>query len=162
MNERDLSVLEDARMLASGAAWSIELQIRRLKSGCCEVESCVMQPFVDFHYLLIAVGRLEKAAKLAGHVIDISAELKKFKSQLPWLAKLRNAMEHIDDYQLGHGRDSSVLIRDLHVFACDNESIDWLGVNVEYKTVVGAASSSLECIQVEWERITCQSTRTHN
>ena len=83
MNDRDLAVLEDARMLANRAAWSIELQIRRLNLDHREIEGFVMQPFVDFHYLLIAIGRLEKAAKLAGHVINMSAELERFKFQLP-------------------------------------------------------------------------------
>jgi hypothetical protein len=158
MNDRDLAVLEDARMLANRAAWSIELQIQRLNRDEYEIDGFVMQPFVDFHYLLIAIGRMEKAAKLAGHVIDMSAPLKQFKSQLPWLPKLRNAMEHIDDYQLGRGRDTTVTTNGLHVFTDGRDSMHWLGVEVEYKTVVSAASSLLEGIQAEWRRITCHSS----
>jgi hypothetical protein len=158
MNDRDLAVFEDARMLANRAAWSIELQIRRLNLGNFEIEGFVMQPFVDFHYLLIAIGRLEKAGKLAGHVIDMSTELERFKSQLPWLPKLRNAMEHIDDYQLGKGRDASVRTGDLHVFSGGKDSMHWVGVEVEYKAVVQAASCLLEFMQAEWERITRHSS----
>lgn len=140
-------------MLANRAAWSIELQIQRLSLGLREIEGFEMQPFVDFHYLLIAIGRLEKAAKLAGHVIDMSVRLELFKSQLPWLPKLRNAMEHIDEYQLGRGRDTSVRISDLHVFVGGASSMNWLDVEVEYKAIVQAASSLLEFIQAEWKRV---------
>jgi len=152
MNDHDLAVLEDARMLAIRAACSIELQIQRLNREHLEIEDFVMQPLVDFHYLLIAISRLEKAAKLASHAIDMTAPLKQFKSQLPWLPKLRNAMEHIDDYQLGKGRDTSIRIGDLHVFVHSTNSMNWLGIEVEYKSIVRAASSLLESIQAEWKR----------
>jgi hypothetical protein len=151
MNDCDLAVFEDARMLANRAVWSIKLQIQRLNLGHTEIEGFVMQPFVDFHYLLIAIGRMEKAAKLASHVMDMSKELERFKSRLPWLPKLRNAMEHIDDYQIGSGRDKSVRTGDLHVFSGGKDSMHWLGVEVEYKAVVQAASCLLEFIQAEWE-----------
>ena len=67
-------------------------------------------------------------------------------------------MEHIDDYQLGLGRDTSVRTGELHVFAGGVGSMHWLGVEVEYKTVVQASSSLLEFIQTEWERITRHSS----
>lgn len=149
MNERELAVYEDARMLASNAVWTVELQIRRLTSRKLEIEDFVMQPFVDFHFLLIALGRLENAAKLAGTVVDLSTEIHEFQSQLPWLRKLRNTMEHINDYQLAQGRDKSVRIGELHVFGDFQGGMTWLGEEVNYDLALQSSQTLFDAIRTK-------------
>lgn len=146
MNEQQLAHYENGRMLASRAMWTIELQILRLNSERLEVKDFVMQPLVDFHFLLIALGRLEKAAQLVNSVVDISVGLNHFKQELPWLRKLRNVLEHIDEYQQGIGRNSSIKTSELHVFGGGKDNMHWLGEEVEYKKVLSASNNLFEAI----------------
>lgn len=96
--EQQIALHEEARNLANIACCSIELQIHRLSKEEAEIPEFVMQPVVVFHFLLIAINRLRVAADLVSKTIDISRQIKEFDKSLPEWRKMRNVMEHIDEY----------------------------------------------------------------
>ena len=129
-NERIVATYEDARSLANIAVWSVELQIHRLKAEETEIPDFVMQPVVDFHFLVIALTRLRKAAELAAKTTDISAALKEFDETLPDLKKIRNVLEHIDEYRLGEGRNKNVKANELQTVILNHDQIFWSGYEI--------------------------------
>jgi len=147
MNERELALYEDARHWANLAMWSIELQLKRLGSEKREIEEYVMQPLADFHFLLTALCRLRNSALLVSKVADISDDIAEFDNQLPWLKRLRNVLEHIDEYRTGDGRDESVSIRSLQVFSYAPNYFEWLGERVDFAKSRSAGTYLFRAIQ---------------
>lgn len=145
--EQQIALYEEARSLANIACWSIELQIHRLRKEETEIPEFVMQRVADFHFLLIAINRLRHAADLAAETIDIAREIKKFDQSLPAWRKMRNAMEHIDEYWQHKGRDPSVSAGGLPVFLFDEDAVTWCGVELKLETVRQASSRPFQAIQ---------------
>lgn len=152
--EKQIALYEEARRLANIACWSIELQILRLRKGEAEIPEFVMQRVADFHFLLIAINRLRRAAVLVSATIDILRQkeefdqsIKEFKESLPESKNMRDVMEHIDDYWQGKGRVSSVSAGDLAVYLFDDDSVTWCGVEFNLGTVRQASSRLFQAIQ---------------
>jgi len=124
-----------ARRLANVSLWAIELQCRRLRSTEPEDDTFVFRKWADFDFLIVALTRLRRAAKLAAKLPEIQSELvpaiKDFDSGLPHLKKMRDVAEHIDDYAVDKGRETSVQRYGLEVSSLydDEEGIalEWLG-----------------------------------
>ena len=147
--EQQIALYEEARSLANIACWSIELQIHRLRKEEAEIPEFVMQRVADFHFLLIAINRLHRAAKLANNAIDhkLSSQIKEFKQSLPGWKEIRNVMEHIDEYWQHKGHNSSVSTGALPVFLFDNDIVTWCGVELNLETVRQASSRLFQAIQ---------------
>lgn len=124
--ERRLALYDEARALASNACWSVDLQMLRLKRGKVEISDFQQQPIADFLFLLTAISRLRRAADLASNVVDLKDDIESFDRSIPGWRKMRNAMEHIDDYWRHLGRDSSVAPGQLPVFGFGDDNIQWL------------------------------------
>lgn len=100
---------------------------------------------VDLHFFLVALVRLRRCVSRVGsHVSAIepslSRHLRSFDEAIPSLAKLRNVSEHIDEYNLDAGRDSSVSRRQVQTWYMDSSPSGgliwgWLGERLD----VGAA-----------------------
>jgi len=148
MNERQIAHYEDGRMLANRAMWTIELQLRRLDSKNLEIEAFEQQALADFQFLLIALDRLEKSANLVNSAVDISEDLNMFCERMPWLRKLRNAQEHIDEYQQGKGRDRSIDIAGLHVFHFGQNEIHWLDEKIDLNNILSTSNQLFGAIKM--------------
>jgi hypothetical protein len=111
-----IALWEEALSLANTACWAIELQIKRLASDEPEIDEFILQQVVDFHFLVVAISRLRRAADLACEAADISDQIRHFDSALSGWRKMRNALEHIDDYWRHKGRDESIRVSGLPVF----------------------------------------------
>lgn len=146
INEQRITCYEEGRRLANIACWSIELQICRLTRGKTEIPEFVMQPIADFHFLLIAINRLRRAADLVNKAIDISPQIDEFDQTLPGLIKMRNIMEHIDNYWQRKGHDPSVSPGELPNFAFSNV-VAWCGEELDLETVRKASSRLFQAIQ---------------
>jgi len=129
--EKIVAVYEDARSEANIAVWAIQLQIQRLRSTQDEISGFALQPVVDFHFLVTALTRLRKMADLVSKFSNISEAIKQFDKTLPDLKKIRNVMEHLDDYRLGEGRNKKVRINALRTIALDTKRIQWLDYEIK-------------------------------
>src|SRR2546421_5645134 len=96
------STLERARSLTNEAMWTVKLQYQRLGRSEPEDDVFVMRWWADLEFFLVAVGRLERAAKILitapSVAADVSTALLTFRSKVPYARKLRNVGEHIDAY----------------------------------------------------------------
>lgn len=123
---------ERARRLANIAIWSVHLQCRRLRAAEPEDVDFVLRKWADFDFLVVALVRLRRAARLTAQVPELESSLlaaiETFDSTLPGLKRLRNVAEHIDDYAVDRGREQSVGRQSLEVSSLDAEgpTLHWL------------------------------------
>lgn len=124
---------ERARRLASIAIWAVQLQSRRLRAAEPEDADFVLRKWADFDFMVVALVRLRRAARLAAQVPELESSLlaaiETFDSTLPGLKRFRNVAEHIDDYAVDRGREQSVGRQSLEVSSFDAEgpTLHWLG-----------------------------------
>lgn len=112
--------------------WSVELQCRRLESVEPEDAMFALRRWTDFDFLIVALTRLRRAARLAATTpqlhASLGAALAQFDSALPDLKKMRDVAEHIDDYALDQGRQRAVARQSLEVSTMEDEglTLHWL------------------------------------
>lgn len=104
----------------------------------------------DLHFLLVALIRLRRCiSRVGGHVPEmqqaLELHLRGFDDAIPSLARLRNVSEHIDEYNLDLGRDSSVRRGQVQTWHIDSTATGsliwgWLGERLD---VEGAYRSAL-------------------
>jgi hypothetical protein len=135
--EKIVAVYEDARSEANIAVWAIKLQLQRLNSKENEIPDFVLQPIVDFHFLVTALTRLRKMAELVSKYSDISEGIKKFDEALPDLKNIRNVLEHLDEYRMGKGRNKSVSVNGLRTIMVDPNRIHWLDYEINGNEALG-------------------------
>lgn len=125
MKQDEASTYERARRLANLAVWTVDLQRRRLNSNEPEDEKFVLRKLADFHFLVIALTRLRRAAVLAAKVKSIESKIKialrEFDAALPNLKKMRDVAEHIDEYAVNSGKDKRRSRKSLEVSLIDGE-----------------------------------------
>ena len=138
-HEKEQAILEDARTMANIAVWSVELQIQRITSQKLDIPDFVMQPIIDFHFLVTALSRLKNSAELASKVIDITDGIRQFDLSLPDLRKVRNVLEHIDEYREGKGRNKEVARNAILTINFEGQHIHWLGYKINIEEAMSAS-----------------------
>jgi hypothetical protein len=124
---------ERAKRLANIALWSVELQCRRLRSAEPEDGAFALRKWADFHFLVVSLTRLRRAAQLAARVPELHRHLAdaiaRFDSALPGLKAMRDVSEHIDEYALDQGQRRNVSRQELEVSSLAEEgpTLNWLG-----------------------------------
>jgi hypothetical protein len=145
MKPDSTAVYERARRLANQALWTIDLQRRRLSSDEPEDDKFVLRKWSDFHFLIVALTRLRRAAELAAKVPVMSERMREaleiFDSTVPHLKKMRDVAEHIDDYAVDRGRDRSISRKSLEVASSDGETWEWLGFEIDGGKALSASVS---------------------
>jgi hypothetical protein len=151
MNPDGTATYERARRLANQALWAVDLQRRRLNSEEPEDAKFTLRQWSDFHFLIVALTRLRRAAELAAKVPVISermhAALKTFDAALPHLKKMRDVAEHIDDYAVDSGKDRSISRKSLEVGSSDGETWEWLGFETDTGRALSASITLLEAMK---------------
>lgn len=104
---------------------------------------------VDLHFFLVAVVRLRRciertARRVAGLDAPLSNRLVAFDGNVPWLLRVRNVSEHIDEYNLDEGRDETVSRRQVQTWYLDTADDGgpiwgWLGERLDIEQTEKAA-----------------------
>lgn len=104
---------------------------------------------VDLHFFLVAVVRLRRCVESTGRrVTGLDARLGKrldaFDGEVPWLLRVRNVSEHIDEYNLDEGRDGTVSRRQVQTWHLDAAEDGgpiwgWLGERLDIEQTEKAA-----------------------
>jgi len=151
-------LLERVMSMGNEACFTIALQCRRIRNAEPEDEVFLFRREADIRFLIIALVRLRRCALLAIGVDEISAELKSaietFDNAIPFLVKLRNVDQHIDDYLLGLGRRKDVQRGDLQVNTWDGSTFGWLGEMLNIDLAEKAASelfSAIRNVSKQWK-----------
>lgn len=151
MNIDPAATYERARRLGNLALWTVDLQHRRINSVEPEDDKFVLRRWSDFHFLIVALTRLRRAAQLASKVPQIRPEmeiaLRKFDAALPHLKKMRDVAEHIDDYALDSGKDRSISRKSLEVGSSDDETWTWLGFEIDTDKALSIAADLFDAIK---------------
>jgi hypothetical protein len=141
--------------------WAINLQCRRLRSSEPEDDSFVLRKWVDFDFLIVALTRFRRAAKIAANIPEIHSEvataLKEFDSALPHLKKMRDVAEHIDDYAIEQGREASVERGLLEVSSLndgeDGLILGWLGHQLNADKALSASRKLFDTIRKAQQKV---------
>lgn len=124
------AIYERALRIANRAAWTVDLQINRLKRDEPEDHNFIARKTADFHFLIITLDKLRKAAKLASTVTSIKNDLdeaiKRFDKKLPALKTMRNVEQHFDQYANDEGHSKSISRLQLEVWSSNDEGWCWL------------------------------------
>jgi hypothetical protein len=117
------------RLRTEATLWinAIHLQAARIDRRHSEQNpepSDVTAVEVDLHFFLVALVRLERCvSRVAVGVpelrVPLDRRIQTFDGEVPALRKLRNVSEHIDEYNLDEGHDSSVSRRQVQTWAMD-------------------------------------------
>jgi hypothetical protein len=91
---------------------------------------------VDLHFFVVAVLRLRRCIERAAR--RVVGRLGAFDDEVPWLLRVRNVSEHIDEYNLDEGRDGTISRRQVQTWYLDTAEDGgpiwgWLGerLNIE-------------------------------
>lgn len=143
MKPERVATYERARRLGNQALWTIDLQRRRLNADEPGDAKFILRRWSDFHFLIVALTRLRRAASLAAKVPPISTRmrnaLKTFDAALPHLKKMRDVAEHIDDYAVDGGKDRNISRKSLEVASSDGEIWQWLGFKIDASVALAAS-----------------------
>ncbi len=104
---------------------------------------------VDLHFFLVAVVRLRRciertARRVAGLDAPLGNRLRAFDGEVPWLLRVRNVSEHIDEYNLDEGHDGRVSRRQVQTWYLDAAEEGgpiwgWLGERLDIEQTEKAA-----------------------
>ena len=139
------ATLERARSLTNEAMLAVVLQRRRLTTREPEDDKFVFRPWADFQFFIVALRRLRRAAAIAADQPRVQEALAAFDIALPFLSKLRNVGEHIDEYAVddpryrGGSPGGRVSRRELQVGEWGENAWNWLGERVDLDAAVTAA-----------------------
>lgn len=147
------AVLERAYSLTNEAMHTVALQFRRLKTVEPEDDTFVFRWWADLQFLILALCRLRRSAKVACNVSDIALEIKtalhKFDLAIPHLTKLRNIGEHIDEYAVDSDirHDKTVNRKSLQVGTWDGAVYEWLDIKLDIETALTASEELYRSLQ---------------
>lgn len=151
MKPDSAATYERARRLANQALWTVDLQHRRLNSVEPGDDKFIFRKWSDFHFLIVALTRLRRAAELAAKVPAIREQvhgaLQIFDAALPHLKKMRDVAEHIDDYAVDTGKDSEISRRSLEHGHSDGETWQWLGFELDVSEALSASISLFDVLK---------------
>jgi hypothetical protein len=151
MKSDNAATYERARRLANQALWTVDLQSRRLNSVEREDDKFILRKWSDFHFLIVALTRLRRAAELAAKVPAIREQvrgaLKIFDAALPHLKKMRDVAEHIDDYAVDSGKDGSISRKNLEDGNTNGEIWQWLGFELNASEALSASIGLFEVLK---------------
>ena len=151
MKPDDAAIYERARRLANLAIWTVKIQVRRIQAVEPEDEKFILRKWVDFHFLVVALTRLRRAAELAGKVPSLKSAMgeaiKQFDTALPNRKKMRDVAEHIDEYAIDCGRDRSVSRKSLEVATYNGAEWEWLGHKMDAQEALKASGQLFGAIR---------------
>ncbi len=99
---------------------------------------------VDFNFFLISVNRFLRALELYTKVSNkqvsnriINTAISEYKNRFPFTRKLRNFVEHFDDYLLNKGKDKTLSKGGLQVYSISNDwgTLEWMGYSIDINKI---------------------------
>jgi hypothetical protein len=131
-----------------------DVQLQRAREDPSEGPGGAFQWWIDLQFFIVSLRRTRGAAKLGlqvpGQKKAITEAIAAFDRAVPNLHLLRNVGEHIDDYTLGKGRNSSIGRSQLQVGGWDGTIFKWLDVELNAEGALNAARKLVG--EVEWAR----------
>jgi hypothetical protein len=164
----EAGVVERAKSLANQWLWAVSLQHHRITSP--RPQDAAFHPFgldslneADVHFLAIALRRLRTAASTLEHAPQVwnpvRDAIQAFDARLPWLKRLRDVFEHLEDYAVDSNlRKSDTSRRELQVWSWGENGMRWLGHDVDWKEALLAAKDLYGAVRAANDSFASQRT----
>lgn len=162
----EAAVLERAKSLATNWMWAVALQHDRIVNPRQQDHS--FHPFglrnfneADIHFLVIALRRLRQAAATIEYAPQqwesVHPAIQSFDARLPWLKRLRDVFEHLEDYAIDSNlRQSPTTRRELQVWTFNDHGVNWLGYDVNWWEAYAAAKDLYSAVKAANEAFVAQ------
>jgi hypothetical protein len=163
------AVVERGRSMANQWMWAVTLQHDRIRNP--RPQDKAFHPFrvdgfneVDVHFLVIALRRLRTVATTFEHAPEqwesVRSATCTFDKKLPWLKRLRDVFEHLEDYAVdANHRRSATTRRELQVWSGGEDSIQWLGYDVDWNQALSAAEDLYGAVKTAFDSLASQGGR---
>ena len=129
--------------LASFAMWTLNLQLRRLRTTEPEDDEFIKRKVADFQFFLLALTKLRNAGKLIRKIKSlesiITPNVRAFDSELPFLTSMRNVDQHFDEYALNKGHNKKIDNTIIEVMWINDETWNWLDYKINLQSAYDAA-----------------------
>jgi hypothetical protein len=145
----EIDVAVRAKSLANHWMWAVSLQddrITRPRPHDLKFHPFAVQDFheADLHFLVIALRRLRMVATTLEHAPQewnsVRSAIQAFDARLPWLKRLRDVFEHLEDYSVDSNlRQSGTSRRELQVWNFGEKGMQWLGYDIDWSDARPAA-----------------------
>ena len=164
LNEAD--IVERAKSLANRWTWAVSLQHDRITKP--RPQDKPFHPFgidafneADVHFLVISLRRLRTVATTLEHAPQVwdsvRSAIQAFDARLPWLKRLRDVFEHLDDYAVDSNlRRSDTSRKELQVWSFDENGMQWLGYDIDWKEARSAAKDLYGTVKTACDSLTSQ------
>ena len=151
------TVMKRARSMANEWMWAVCLQHDRITNPRPQDEE--FHPFgvrgfneADVHFLAIALRRLRAAAATIKHAPQqwdsVRPAIQTFDDRLPWLKRLRDVFEYLEDYAVdSNQRRSSTSRRELQIWSGCETGLNWLGYDIDWKEALDAARELFDAVK---------------
>ncbi len=153
----EAAIVERAKSMANQWMWAVSLQHDRITNP--RPQDKVFHPFgiegfneVDVHFLVIALMRLRRVATTLEHVPklrdSVRSAIQSFDNRLPWLKRLRDIFEHLEDYAVDSNlRRSDTSRRELQVWSADEKGMQFLGYDLDWERALSAAEELYSAVK---------------
>jgi hypothetical protein len=121
--------------------FTVSLQRRRLDTHEPEDQVFVLRPWADFQFFLVALRRLRNAATIARSQRSVAEALTQFDAATPYLTRLRNVGEHLNEYAVDNPKrhDDKITRKMIEVGEWRPTEWRWLGEHVDINAALKAA-----------------------
>lgn len=166
----DAAVVERAKSMATDWMWAVSLQHDRIVNP--RPQDQPFHPFgtenfqeADVHFLVIALRRLRTIATTLEHAPQqwdsVRHAIDEFDARLPWLKRLRDVFEHLEDYAVDSNlRHSSTSRRELQVWSLGEDGLNWLGFDVDWNEAHLAANDLYAAVKAAYDTLATQAKQT--
>lgn len=138
----EAAIVERAKSMGVEWMWAVSLQYDRITRPRPQDKAFHQfgsDDFVeaDVHFLVIALRRLRTVASTLEHAPKqwdaVRDAIQKFDARLPWLKRLRDVFEHLEDYAVDSDRRRTRSSRkELQVWVRGEKGLQWLGYDVNW------------------------------
>ena len=162
----EAAVVERAKSLANRWMWAVSLQHDRINHPRPQDKD--FHPFgidsfneADVHFLAIALLRLRTIATTLEHAPQVwdsvDSAIKDFDDKLPWLKRLRDVFEHLEDYAVdSNSRRTKTSRAELQVWRADENGMDWLGYYIDWNKAMLAAEDLYKALKKAYDSLSSQ------
>jgi len=148
-NLSEAAIVERAKSMANQWMWAVSLQHDRIANPRPQDKDFHPLGIVgineaDVHFLVIALMRLRRTATTLEHVPklreSVRSAIQAFDDRLPWLKRLRDVFEHLEDYAVdSNRRRSDTSRRELQVWSAGGKGMQFFGYDVDWEKALSAA-----------------------
>jgi hypothetical protein len=142
---KEISILEDSRYFVNRSTEALNLQVQRLKKNTPGNTDELWKYLADVHFYIVVLKRLRQAMLVSRKIHKvwdkIQSEFDAFDNNIADILRMRNTLEHIDEYIQNRGRDRNIKNASLYAIHFDeNGCLNWAGLKFDSHNLQDSAA----------------------